>query len=94
MKATYEFSLENFHGWSGAQETIDKIVRADLNSNRNIIAEAEAFMEEYFGGEATETEINDFLRFEDEWFLGELGIPYEEADPDEVDEEGYEEEDV
>lgn len=71
-----EMTLENFEAWSGGKDRLNKIIELD------IIEEASEFISENLGTELDETELNDFLWFEMDDFIGE----YEE-DEDEEDEE-------
>lgn len=90
MKVTYEFDLREFKAWSGGAGTLEKIREFDLN-HPGAMEAAQRYMEECFGGDASETEINDMLWFEDEAILDAIGY-YDEADDDEEDEDGFEEE--
>lgn len=87
MKVTYEFDLSEFKAWSGAVETLRKIRTFDLNHPGAMNA-AQQFIEECLGDEATETEINDMLWFEDDAILAAIGY----TDEDSVDKDGFEEE--
>lgn len=90
MKVTYEFDLSEFKAWSGAVETLEKIREFDLNHPSAMNA-AQYYIEECLGDEATETEINDMLWFNDTDILSYIGY-YEEPTEDEEDEDGFEEE--
>ena len=84
MLITKEYQgIEYFDAWSGARYTKDRIIeegKADEFDN---------FVESYFEGEVDETELNDFLWFEDEFIFEELGISNDDDD-DEDDEEDEE----
>lgn len=93
MKVTYEFDLREFKAWSGGSNTLEKIREFDL-THPGAMDVAQRYMEECFCGEdATETEINDMLWFEDDAILDAIGY-YEVPDDDEEDEDGFEEEEL
>ena len=92
MKVTYEFILSEFEAWSGAVETLEKIRMFDLN-HPGAMEAAQRYIEECLGDEATKTQINDMLWFEDGAILDAIGY-YEEPTEDEEDEDGFEEEDL
>ena len=73
MKYTQETSMNNFNAWSGAKDTLQTI------REHNKIEDLEYLMEELFQETTpTETEINDFLWFEDEYIFECLGIEIEQ----------------
>lgn len=78
MKITKEYEgIENFDVWCGAIYTKDRIIeegKADEFDN---------FVESYFDDEVDETELNDFLWFEDEFIFEALGIPNDDDDEEE-----------
>lgn len=90
MKVTYEFDLSEFRAWSGGADTLEKIRAFNVNHPGALNA-AQQYIEECFFGEATETEINDMLWFNDGDILNYIGY-YEEPTEDEEDEDGFEEE--
>lgn len=67
-----EYSLENFNPWAGAIPTYNKIMEEDL------VYEFEDLVDELFPNGLTETELNDFLWFEDDYIYEMLGIDMEE----------------
>lgn len=75
MKVYQEISIRNFEGWSGAVDTIDKIVINDKED------EFDALIEELYPDGISETQLNDILWFDEEWVLESLGI-YEDDDED------------
>lgn len=77
MKVIKEIGISDFDGWSGATDTIEKIIANDKES------EFEQLIEEQYPDGIDETELNDFLRFEDEYIYRLLDI----AEDDEEDEE-------
>ena len=90
MKVTYEFDLSEFKAWSGGADTLEKIREFDLNHPGAMNA-AQRDIEDCLGDEATETQINDMLWFEDDAILDAIGY-YEEPSEDEEDDDGFEEE--
>lgn len=74
MKVYYDFNIYTFEGWSGAKDTLRTVATAHK------MDELEQLIEDIFCGEASETEINDFLWFEDEYILECLGINEEDED--------------
>ena len=71
MKVFKEISLCDFEGWSGADKTIRIIVENDKEE------EFEQLIEELFPEGIDETNLNDLLRFEDDWIFEALGIAEE-----------------
>ena len=72
MTITYELDLNSFEAWSGAVDTKNKIIEE---------GKAEAFnslVEDIFPDGCTETEMNDFLWFDDDQIFDMLGIVEEE----------------
>ena len=70
MKVICDFS--DYTPWGGAVDAYDKIEGAGK------IDDLETLLEEWFGGEATITQINDVLWFDYEQVFDALGIPTEE----------------
>ena len=89
MKVTYEFSLCDFKAWSGGADTLRKIEKFDLEHD-GAMEQAEQYIEEHLGDEATETEVNDFLWFEEDAILDYIGY----TDDSTMDENGFEEEEL
>ena len=89
MKVTYEFDLSEFKAWSGGAETLEKIRKFDLN-HPGAMKTAQQYIEDCLGDEATETQINDMLWFEDDFILEAIGYCTE----DEEDDDGFEKEDL
>lgn len=87
MKVTYEFDLADFKAWAGGADTLEKIRHFDVEHD-GAMDEAQQYIEERLGDEATETEVNDMLWFEDDEILEAIGY----SDEDTVDKDGYEEE--
>lgn len=66
------------NSWSGAIETLNTVEEWGMEDDLMY------FLEEVFNGETpTETEVNDFLRFEDEYIFETLGINAEEDEESE-----------
>ena len=68
MKITSEMSLKNFKAWSGAKDTLNKLIELDKCD------ELECILEDLYPEGITETQLNDILWFEDEWIYKTLGI--------------------
>jgi len=77
MKLYKEFYADEFEAWSGAVDTLDRI----LNEGKG--ADLEALLDEIFPDGATETEVNDLLWFEPEYVFENLGIETDEEEEDE-----------
>ena len=74
MKVFKEISLCDFEGWSGADKTIRIIVENDK------VEEFDQLIEELYPEGIDETNLNDLLRFEDDWIFEALGIGEEEVE--------------
>ena len=72
MKIYQEISLSNFEPWSGAVYMFEKLCNLDK------IDELENILEELYPNGMDETELNDFLWFEDDYICELLGIRTEE----------------
>ena len=68
MKITSEMSLKNFKAWSGAKDTLNKLIELDKCD------ELEFILDDLYPNGLTETELNDILWFDDEWIYETLGI--------------------
>ena len=68
MKITSEMSLKNFKAWSGAKDTLNKLIELDKCDD------LEFMLEDLYPDGLTETQLNDILWFEDEWIYETLGI--------------------
>ena len=68
MKITSEMSLKNFKAWSGAKDTLNKLIELDK------CEELEFILEDLYPDGLTDTQLNDILWFEDEWINEMLGI--------------------
>ena len=71
MKVFKEMSLCDFEAWSGAEETIRIIVENDK------VEGFDQLIEELYPEGIDETNLNDLLRFEDDWIFEALGIAEE-----------------
>lgn len=67
MKIYYELNLINFEGWSGADNTLKTL-------NYDQIEQLENMLPEMLGEEASETTLNDLLRFETNYIAEILGF--------------------
>ena len=72
MKITSEISLENFKAWSGAKDTLNKLIELDKCDDLEFI------LEDLYPDGITETQLNDLLWFDDKWIYETLGIEEEE----------------
>lgn len=68
MKIYSEISIADFEAWSGAVNTLDRIIAEDKCD------ELEAVLEDLYPDGINETELNDLLWFDGETVLGWLGI--------------------
>ena len=68
MKITSEMSLKNFKAWSGAKDTLNKLIELDKCDDLEFI------LDDLYPDGLTETQLNDILWFEDEWIYEMLGI--------------------
>ena len=68
MKITSEMSLKNFKAWSGAKDTLNKLIEVDKCD------ELEFMLEDLYPDGLTDTQLNDILWFDDEWIYETLGI--------------------
>ena len=72
MKITSEMSLKNFKAWSGAKDTLNKLIELDKCD------ELEFILDDLYPDGLTDTQLNDILWFDDEWIYETLGIETEE----------------
>ncbi len=69
MKLTYEINkIDEFKAWSGAVETVKAIIENDKQDEFMFI------LEDIFPNGCTETELNDFLWFDDDFIFSSLDI--------------------
>ena len=68
MKITSEMSLKNFKAWSGAKNTLNKLIELDKCEDLEFI------LDDLYPDGLTDTQLNDILWFEDEWIFETLGI--------------------
>ncbi len=66
MKIYKECNLTDFEAWSGAEDTINELSYKELDQLQDMI-------EELHPDGIDETELNDFLRFEDDTIADWLG---------------------
>ena len=90
MRIVKEISVEDFEGWSGANDTIEVIEKAGK------VDEFDNLIEEIYPDGLSETSLNDLLRFDYEWIYETLeitksykvsvyNIEYDVDDDDEID---------
>lgn len=70
----FKKDFSQYEPWSGAVPTYEKVVAADK------LDELEELLEEHFKGIPTETEVNDFLWFNNEYVLNLLGLVEKEVE--------------
>ena len=68
MKITSEMSLKNFKAWSGAKDTLNKLIELDKCEDLEFI------LDDLYPDGLTDTQLNDILWFDDEWIYETLGI--------------------
>ena len=69
LTVSKELNLMDFKAWEGGKDTLDKII--ELNK----VEEVEDLINEVFYTEIiTETKLNEFLWFEDEYIANYLGM--------------------
>ena len=68
MKITSEMSLKNFKAWSGAKDTLNKLIELDKCEDLEFI------LDDLYPNGLTDTQLNDILWFDDEWIYETLGI--------------------
>ena len=73
--------IVDYHPWSGAVDTFDKIQDADM------VGALEDYLEEIYPEGLTVTELNDILWFDGDTVLRDLGLSDEEEDEDEDEED-------
>lgn len=80
IKNDMDFSDLMENCWSGAVDTLRTI--EEINKEKELMAHLEEIFESYFDNVPTMTEINDYLRFEDEAIFEALGISESEEEDD------------
>ena len=73
--------INDYHPWSGAVDTFDKIQDADM------VGALEDYLEDIYPEGLTVTELNDILWFDGDTVLRDLGLSDEEEDEDEDEED-------
>jgi hypothetical protein len=68
MKIISEISIEDFNAWSGAKETKAAIIEAGKTE------EFDSFIEELYPDGLTDTQLNDFLWFDEGFIFSSLGM--------------------
>ena len=68
MKITSEMSLKNFKAWSGAKDTLNKLIELDKCEDLEFI------LDDLYPEGLTDTQLNDILWLDDEWIYETLGI--------------------
>jgi hypothetical protein len=68
MRVTSEINLGQFDAWGGAEETKDRIISEGKEDD------FDSLIEELFENGISETQLNDLLRFDEEWIFSNLNI--------------------
>ena len=66
MTIKTEITLKNFEFWSGAKDTVKYLTESELDT-------IESYLEELYPEGMTDTELNDFMWFEDDTIAEWLG---------------------
>ena len=61
MRITSEMSLTNFKAWSGAKDTLNKLIELDK------CEELEFILDDLYPDGLTDTQLSDILWFESDW---------------------------
>ena len=77
MTIIEEKTLLDFEAWSGAIETKERIIEADLEE------EFERLIDDCYPEGITSTQLNDILWFDSKWVYEALGMTDEEEDEEE-----------
>ena len=77
---TYELDLETFEAWSGAQDTLNRVI------NEGRVRDLESILEDLYPDGMDETQLNDILRFEEDLVYEMCGIRSESAIREELEE--------
>lgn len=68
MKITYELDLNSFEAWSGAVDTLNRVI------NEGKVDILESVLEDIYPDGLDETALNDILWFDEEWVYEVCGI--------------------
>ena len=79
MTIIEEKTLLDFEAWSGAIETKERIIEAELEE------EFERLIDECYPEGITSTQLNDILWFDSEWVYEALGMTEEDDEDEEED---------
>ncbi len=88
MKITYELDLNAFEAWSGAEDTLNRII------NNGLVNTFEAILEDCYPEGMDETQLNDLLRFDSEWIYESLGLETENNLKEKIEDVEYQIEDL
>ena len=78
MNVFYELDLDCFEAWGGGEETLSRILEEGMK--RDFLA----MLESCYPEGIDETELNDLLRFEEDWIFSSLGIKTDEEKEEEA----------
>lgn len=76
LTITKTMSLEEFQPWSGAVDTMNKIIDAGKLDDLDFL------LEDQYPEGIDETALNDLLWFESDWVLDQLGLKDDDVEPD------------
>lgn len=76
LTITKTMSLEEFQPWSGAVDTMNKIIDARKLDDLDFL------LEDQYPEGIDETALNDLLWFESDWVLDQLGLKDDDVEPD------------
>lgn len=68
MTITANISLRDFEAWSGARQTLNRLI------NTNTVEDFESVLEDLYPDGINETALNDILWFDDEWVFETVGL--------------------
>ena len=88
MTIKSEISLENFEAWSGAVDTLNRII------NEGKCSQLESMLEDLYPDGMTDTQLNDLLWFDSDTVFGWLGIRTYDQIKEELEEKKAELEDL
>ena len=80
MKIYREINIEDFEAWSGAENTLNKIIDEDKCEVFEMV------LEELYPDGMDETDLNDLLRFDSDWCFEACGIRTREEIEEELEE--------
>ena len=70
MIITHDIALRDFKPWAGAKAVFNRLTTEEIDTLEYLLTDLREIW--------SETEINDYFWFEDEWICETLGIDHEE----------------